>query len=300
MKKYWKRLLCLLMAAALLCTLPVALAEERGDMDKEPYADALNRLGLFLGTEEGYSLENSLTREQAITLVVRFLGAEETALEENNPHPFTDVAGWASPYVGYAYTNGITKGVSAARFGADKAVTEPQFMTFLLRLLGYEDGTDFTWDAPYALAEEVGMVPDDQPQSTPFTRGCAVVLCWRLLTIETLQGDTLAERLMDAGVFTSKEWKDAQAVAQGKDPDAGGHKPSVRPDPDPGPIAPDPGPVDPDPGPVDPDPGPVDPGPGTDDPGTDDPGTDDPDPGPGGTGTGSTDNNETEDVVLPF
>ena len=269
-------------------------------MDKEPYAEALNRLGLFLGTEEGYSLEDSLTREQAITLVVRFLGAEEAALEENASHPFTDVADWASPYVGYAYTNGITKGVSAARFAADNAVTEPQFMTFLLRLLGYVDGTDFTWDAPYALAEEVGMVPDDQPQSTPFTRGCAVVLCWRLLTIQTIQGDTLAERLMDAGVFTGKEWKDAQVIAEGKEPDDGGNKPSVRPHPDPGPVNPDPGPVDPDPGAddpgtVDPGPSPVDP-----DPGTDDPGTVDPDPGPGGSGNGSPDNNETEDVVLLF
>lgn len=216
--KSLKRIFCLIMIAALLCSIgPVASAEERSLMDKTPYADALYRLGLFLGTDQGYELDAGLTREQAITLVVRFMGAEEKALAANYPHPFTDVSSWASPYVGYAYVNRITRGIGATSFGALDPVTEPQFMTFLLRLLGYVEGTDFTWDAPYDLAEEVGLVPDSLPQSTDFTRGCAVVQCWRLLTVETVNGGTLAQRLMDDGVFTSADWSAARKAVSNDD-----------------------------------------------------------------------------------
>lgn len=54
-------------------------------------AEALKTLGLFQGTNKGFELEKTLTREQAITLIVRLLGAEAEAKEKNPEHPFTDV-----------------------------------------------------------------------------------------------------------------------------------------------------------------------------------------------------------------
>ena len=72
--------------------------------------------GLVNGTatdEDGnvdMNLDSTLTRQEATTLLVRLLGAEEDALASGYTAPFTDVAQWAKPYVGYAYENGIVNG----------------------------------------------------------------------------------------------------------------------------------------------------------------------------------------------
>ena len=46
-------------------------------------------------------------------MLIRVLGKEPAALKSDWTHPFTDVASWADKYVGYAYENVLTKGVSA-------------------------------------------------------------------------------------------------------------------------------------------------------------------------------------------
>lgn len=89
MKKY----LSLFLAVCLLCgmlVMPVSAATTT----ELNAADALYSLGLFLGTNKGYELNNSLTREQSAMLLVRMLGALETAEAGSYTHPFTDVAPW--------------------------------------------------------------------------------------------------------------------------------------------------------------------------------------------------------------
>ena len=95
--------------------LPFSAAAAGVEKDAQASAEALNRLGLVQGyaTADGrvdFALEDSLTRAQAIALVVRFLGAEAEAAGGNYTHPFEDVPAWAAPYVGYAYANKITQG----------------------------------------------------------------------------------------------------------------------------------------------------------------------------------------------
>ena len=76
---FWKKILCAVLAVGLLGMGTTALAAEN---TQDNYADALHELGLFQGTNAGYELEKDLPREQAITLVVRFLGAEKEAFEK--------------------------------------------------------------------------------------------------------------------------------------------------------------------------------------------------------------------------
>lgn len=95
-------------------------------------ADALYSLGLFLGTNKGYELNNSLTREQSAMLLVRMLGALETAEAGSYTHPFTDVAPWASKVVAYAYANEYVKGYSATKYGGADTVTDFQYLTIVL------------------------------------------------------------------------------------------------------------------------------------------------------------------------
>ena len=83
------------------------------------------------------------------------------AQESAKTHPFSDVPDWADGYVSYAYTAGLTKGVSEDRFGAADTASAEMYLTFMLRALGYTEGDsgDFSWDAHWTLAEECGILP---------------------------------------------------------------------------------------------------------------------------------------------
>lgn len=135
--------------------------------DYNALADAMKALGLFKGSDtaygSGYDLEQPPTRIQGLIMFLRLLGEEETALATTAQNPFTDVPAWAGPYAAYAYEKGYTKGVdSAARlFGTDSAIKAEEYMTFVLRALGYRDSgesPDFIWDASLQKAQELGVL----------------------------------------------------------------------------------------------------------------------------------------------
>ena len=206
-------LLCVLLALLLsvsLSAVPTAAAALTADTA----AEALHALGLVGGTGKNadgsvnFALGDKLTRAQAFVLVVRFVGAEKDATANVQKHPFTDVPAWANPYIGYVYANGITKGVSETKFDPDTEVSEAAFLTILLRVLGYDDGAgDFKWNDPYTLAKSVGLC---DAKSSDFNRGGAFVLCYRALTAAVKSGDSIAKRLIAAGVFTESAWNEVK------------------------------------------------------------------------------------------
>ena len=206
-------LLCVLLVLLLSASLAAAPATAA-----VPAADAaaqkLYTLGLVGGYGQGadgsvnFALGDKLTRAQAFVLVVRFVGAEKDATANVQKHPFTDVPAWANPYIGYVYANGITKGVSETKFDPDTEVSEAAFLTILLRVLGYDDGAgDFAWNNPYTLAKTVGLC---DAKSSSFNRGGAFVLCYRALTAAVKSGDSIAKRLIAAGVFTESTWNEVK------------------------------------------------------------------------------------------
>lgn len=176
-------------------------------MLKEPYHDyaqaglsssRLGQLGLMKGTGNGFDLLRAPTRAEALTMLIRLLGHEEEALLSYLPHPFADVPKWASPYVGYAYYHGITKGVSESRFDPHSPVTAAEYLTFVLRALGYEsgEGGDFAWDAPYALAHTVGIMPAGV-NTREFLRADMAVVSYAALSANLkYTTSTLAHRLV--------------------------------------------------------------------------------------------------------
>lgn len=126
-------------------------------------AQRLYNLGLFKGTgtnadgSPDFDLTSPATRGEAVTMLVRMLGAEDDAVTSYYGNPFTD-AGWAEFYIDYAYGNGIAYGISETEFGTELEVTLPQFLTFTLRALGY---TDIDWQNPYELADKAGITYAD-------------------------------------------------------------------------------------------------------------------------------------------
>lgn len=156
-----KRIVSIILALTLICCmLPTAFA---ASSEATEAADALHNLGLFNGTGTDangnpiYDLDRAPSRSEAVTMLVRLLGKESDAKAGTWTTPFTDVQDWAKPYVGYAYANKLTSGTSATTFGGSSVMTATQYITLVLRALGYESGTDFQWDKAWELSDKIGM-----------------------------------------------------------------------------------------------------------------------------------------------
>ena len=196
-----RRILSLLLALVLLLGLvPMAFA---ADAQAQDAAEALYQMGLFQGTGKNadgspkFDLDRAPTRAEAVTMLVRLLGRETEAKTGEWDIPFTDVADWAKPYVGYAYANKLTNGVSGDRFGGSETVTAAQYLTFVLRALGYKSGSDFQWNAAWELSDRIGLTFGQySAQTTRFLRGDAAVISYNaLLLCPKGQRVTLQERI---------------------------------------------------------------------------------------------------------
>ena len=198
-----------LMAGLLTCAAgaaQVGTIDNNYPGDTEAQAQMLYDLGLFKGTDKGFALEKSMTRAEASVMLTRLLGAEKTALAGNWKHPFTDVPKWADKYVGWLYQNGLTKGVSATLYGSQRNVTCGQYCIFLTR--AHLDADSY---------QGMAFVDNDEVRQTDeegFIRGDAVSLSARLLSTNYAKnGDesdrSVAEKLIDDGVFTAEQFKNA-------------------------------------------------------------------------------------------
>ena len=170
----------------------LALAAPACAADRQTAEDAaweLYDLGLFRGTgtdDQGFpvfALDQAPTRAQSVTMLVRLLGQEDAATAGSWTMPFTDVPEWAAPYVGYAYEKGLTLGRSATSFDPDSPVRATEYLTFVLRALGYASGTDFAWDSAWTLTDRLGLCKGQYgAETTSFTRGDVAIVSLRSLS----------------------------------------------------------------------------------------------------------------------
>ena len=181
MKKFVSLLLALTLAAALAVP---SLAVDRAEAQTS--AQLLYNLGLFrgTGTDAGgapiFDLDRAPTRAEAVTMLVRLLGAEQTALSGAWSMPFTDVADWARPYVGYAYSKGLTKGIDATTFGSTST--------------------------PWLRTDKLGITSGEYGAKTAFLRGDAAVVSARALDAARKGSDqTLLEALLAGGGITDSD-----------------------------------------------------------------------------------------------
>ena len=203
-----KKRIAILFFDILLVFSSIATVSARNVSLEESYAIKLKELGLFYGVgENDFDLERAPTRIEALVMLIRVLGAENKALNGNWKHPFTDVPAWADKYVGYAYEKGLANGVSLTEFGTANA-TSAQYLTFMLRALGYSDttGNDFTWDKPYDLARHVRILPSSVDIDN-FWRADVAHVSYAALSARLKNSNyTLADQLIDAGVFTKEKY----------------------------------------------------------------------------------------------
>lgn len=180
--------------------------------DYNMLADALKAMGLFKGTDtgygSGYDLEKVPTRIEGLIMFLRLLGEESAALSCTAVCPFTDVAPWAQSYVAYAYEQGYTKGTGGTLFAPNQTISAGEYLTFLLRTLGYRDSgdsPDFAWDTALIKALEFGVLTAREHKmltEQPFLRAQVVYLSYYALDARTLEsGQDLFTVLTSSGAL---------------------------------------------------------------------------------------------------
>ena len=182
-------------------------------------AAALKALHLFKGTftgyGEGFDLEAAPTRLQALIMFIRVLGEEDQALAWSGTTPFQDIqpGSQSEKYVGYAYEKGYTNGYTAASFKPAGAVNAYQYTEFVLRAMGYSSAENTDLSTTLTRAVAVGVLTNNEAaalQRETFLRAQLVYISYYALEASLPEDDwTLADELMDLGIFTSREWRQA-------------------------------------------------------------------------------------------
>ena len=185
--------------------------------DYNAMAAALKSLHLFKGTftgyGEGFDLEAAPTRLQALIMFIRVLGEEEQALAWSGTTPFKDIekGSQAEHYVGYAYEKGYTNGYTATSFKPAGAVNASQYTEFVRRAMGYSSAANKDLSDTLLRAVNAGVLTDGDAamlQSAAFLRAQLVYISYYALEADLPDGSqSLADRLMDLGVFTRDEWR---------------------------------------------------------------------------------------------
>lgn len=186
-----KKLTALLLAIVMTCMLMMPASAL--DVTKAlAAADSLYALELFdsQGTDVYgkplYNLLRALSKQDAVVMLVRFMGKSDEALAGEWTVPFKDVSDAAKPYVGYAYSVGIINGNGTEVFGAADNITASQFTTLVLRALGYSSAVDFKEDSPWPLAESLGLCGQGEYHllnNMNFKRGDAAMMLYNVLSI---------------------------------------------------------------------------------------------------------------------
>ena len=217
-----KNLFCIILTLLLtVCLVPSALAAEDHAADA---AQTLYELGLFRGTGANadgtpvFALEQTPTRNQAVIMLVRLLGREQEALNGSWELPFTDVpeGSTAYPYIGYAYANGLTNGYTATTYCGTNPIRANQYITFVLRALGYVSGEDFEVGTAWELSDNLGITDGtyNAANAANFLRAdVASISADALPALLKDSEQTLAEKLMAENVFTKAQYDSAAGTA---------------------------------------------------------------------------------------
>lgn len=200
-----------------------------GEIDYNELATALGTMGLFQGTGtaygSGYDLERIPTRIEGIVLFLRLIGEEKAALAHSGASPFGDVPEWGKRYVAYAFEKGYTKGVDEEYmlFGSNNVISSGEYLTFLLRALGYRDSgasPDFTWETAIERGKALGVITEGESEllagGRPFLRAQVAYLSYYTLEANRRSGGTLQSYLISTGMLKLNQVNTARSAVTGK------------------------------------------------------------------------------------
>ena len=194
-------------------------------VDYNAMATALKAMRLFKGSftayGQGFDLEKTPTRLQALIMFIRVLGEEDAALSYTGSAPFRDLAAGsdAAKYVGYAYEKGYTNGYTATEWRPAQSVNVYQYTEFMLRALGYSSTANTNLSDTMERAAQCGLLTGSEAaalKGLPFLRAQLVYISFRALDTPLADsGLPLADTLMEKGVFTFSDYLEGTALDSG-------------------------------------------------------------------------------------
>ena len=123
----------------------------------------LSDLGVIQGKDDGkYHPEDTITRAEACAMIARLMTGDPNVSQYVGAQSFTDVAkgSWKDSAIGYCYINGIVIGVGNNKFEPDRAITDAEFITMVVRAMGYETA-DMKQNYPFSYmsnAQAIGLL----------------------------------------------------------------------------------------------------------------------------------------------
>jgi len=205
-------LLALLLHVSPVLTMPAqAASQEQLDAAWRLYSlELLQGRGLDENGQPDFDLDTPGTRQEAVVFLIRMMGRENWALSIAAERcPFTDVSGWARPYLAFASIEGHVQGRSDTWFDAQSPIQPTEFLTMVLRAMGYSSGQDFQWDAAWEFSDAIGLTDGRySAQTAEFLRGDMAWICSRALDVPGKEGSpyaTLFDSMNEQGFFGQVE-----------------------------------------------------------------------------------------------
>lgn len=201
---------------AVLCLEGSYTLSASGSVDYNAMADGLTEMGLLKGTGaaygSGYELERQAVRVEGLVMFIRLMGEEKAALASTAVNPFADSPSWADRYLAYAYEKGYTTGIGTnaagkLMFGPNNTITAGEYMTFVLRALGYTESgisPDFTWQNAMDAAVTYGVIRQSERTmltGSSFCRAQVVYLSVCALSAPTKTGGILMNQTAANGGY---------------------------------------------------------------------------------------------------
>lgn len=184
-----RKLVSTLLCAALFLTLACPAYAAKPPLVTPGEAGAyLQERGIYQGDGSGsLKLDKGLTRAEMAALLTRLHGEGEV-----NPEHyawacyFTDVPGWAKPYVGYCVASLLVAGYDESHYGPNDMVTPAMACTVVLRCCGYghRENRDWTYGTACDYAVRLGLISEATVKAPAITRGEMAVLIYQALKLE--------------------------------------------------------------------------------------------------------------------
>lgn len=217
-----KRLFPAVLSIFLLCTLGAAPAAQTAVIPQneippaQSEAEALQKLKILMGTENGFELERPVARAEAITFIRRVTGADAGDI---SPEPsFTDISGhWAESAIEGFYGAGYIDAAAGAAFEPDETICGREFLKILLTVMGY-DG--ITLENAYEKGVQAALLVNNFTKSAvsgnyDLLRSDAIRLCHNALFAKTPGGEMLYETLTKKGLYKDEDFTGALFIECG-------------------------------------------------------------------------------------
>lgn len=155
--------------------------------------------GVINGFEDGdLHEEYNLTRAQAITIIMRSTGFDDSKWYKAEINKFADVpiSHWGSGYVYKAVSLGMVNGVNDNEYLPESNVTYEQAVKLLVCLLGYADDSFSYPDDYLKKADELGLLKDVSAEiGEELTRGKFAALVFNSINCADKDGVKLVDAL---------------------------------------------------------------------------------------------------------